>query len=58
MADDLLDEQNAPLSTESIESLGKYVDAILLVSQKKLIGHGGKAGRILLQGLKDNINSH
>jgi chemotaxis protein histidine kinase CheA len=31
--------------------LGIHADALSLIANKRIIGHGGKAGRILLQGL-------
>ena len=41
------------LEEEDIHSLGNHVQALLLIANKKISGHGGKAGRILLQGLND-----
>lgn len=51
-ADDLLEEKGT-LETEDIHTLGIHVEALSLIANKKISGNGGKAGRILLQGLKD-----
>jgi signal transduction histidine kinase/DNA-binding response OmpR family regulator/HPt (histidine-containing phosphotransfer) domain-containing protein len=40
------------LAPEDIELLNNYAKALELVSVKKMSGNGGKAGRILLQGLE------
>ena len=50
-ADNLLKE-NETLGPEDIESLSNHAKALELVSVKKMSGNGGKAGRILLQGLE------
>ncbi len=55
MSDDLLDDQEGALSTDDMIYLDNCVGAILVVSEKKLLGHGGKAGRVLMQGLKNSI---
>ena len=41
------------LEAEDIRTLGNHVEALSLIANKRLSGHGGKAGRILLRGLKD-----
>ena len=41
------------LAPEDIELLNNYAKALELVSVKKMSGNGGKAGRILLQGLEN-----
>ncbi len=41
------------LTPEDVGNLSNHVEAISLVVQKRITGHGHKAGRILLQGLKD-----
>ncbi len=51
-ADDFLDAK-ATLEAEDIRVLGNHVEALSLIAERKLSGHGGKAGRILLRGLKD-----
>ncbi|MFT7675348.1 MAG: PAS domain S-box-containing protein [Gammaproteobacteria bacterium] len=37
---------------QDMHLLGIQADALSLISNKRIIGHGGKAGRILLQGLE------
>jgi hypothetical protein len=39
-------------SPEDVELLSNHAKALELVSIKKMSGNGGKAGRILLQGLE------
>ncbi len=51
-ADGFLDAK-ATLEAEDIRILGNHVEALSLIAERKLSGHGGKAGRILLRGLKD-----
>ena len=51
-ADDFLDAK-ATLEAKDIRILGNHVEALSLIAERKLSGHGGKAGRILLRGLKD-----
>jgi PAS domain S-box-containing protein len=51
-ADDLLLEKDT-LDTTDLQVIANHSDALSLISDKKLSGNGGKAGRILLQGLKD-----
>ena len=51
-ADDLLNVKDT-LKTEDLRTLGNHVEALSLIAKKKISGNGGKAGRILLQGLKD-----
>lgn len=58
MADDFLGSLETTPSDEELICLGEYVMAIRLVARKKLMGHGGKAGRVLLQGLHDSMKSH
>ena len=41
------------LEAEDIHTLGNHVEALSLIAKKQISGNGGKAGRILLQGLKD-----
>ncbi len=50
-ADDMLTEKET-LNKEDFTTLNHLTDALVLVAEKKLSGNGGKAGRILLQGLK------
>ena len=40
------------LEADDIHTLGNHVKALSLIAKKKIFGNGGKAGRILLQGLK------
>ena len=51
-ADNLLHEKDI-LDANDLLILGNISEALLLVSERKLSGNGGKPGRILLQGLKD-----
>lgn len=51
-ADDLLARKDT-LEPKDISNLSNHVEAILLIITKEISGHGDKAGRILLQGLKD-----
>jgi len=51
-ADNLLKAENT-LMADSICTFENYVNALSLVARKKISGNGGKAGRILLQGLQD-----
>jgi len=51
-ADDFL-KDNETLDPESVVSLSNHIDAISLIIDKEISGYGGKAGRILLQGLRD-----
>lgn len=45
--------KNELLDPNLIRSLGNHVDALSLIADKNMSGNGGKAGRILVQGLKD-----
>ena len=51
-ADDLLEAKDT-LEAKDIRTLGNHVEALSLIAKKRVSGNGGKAGRILLQGLKD-----
>jgi len=51
-ADVLLDEKNV-LSEGNICALSNLAKALTLVADRRMSGNGGKAGRILLQGLKN-----
>ena len=51
-ATELLDSTH-DLGPEAVGKLGIHAEAILLIVCKRLSGHGGKAGRILMRGLKD-----
>ena len=52
-ADQILKDKGNPTSTpQDIELLCNHAKALELVSIKKMSGNGGKAGRILLQGLE------
>jgi len=51
-ADSLLNGKDV-LDAKDIGTLGNQVDALSLIARKRLFGDGGKAGRILLQGLMD-----
>lgn len=53
--DDIL-KKDQPLTEADLQALGNHVDAITLVAEKGLSGNGGKAGRVLLQGIKENSN--
>jgi signal transduction histidine kinase/CheY-like chemotaxis protein/HPt (histidine-containing phosphotransfer) domain-containing protein len=50
-ADQIL-KDNETFTAEDIELLSNHAKALELVSTKKMSGNGGKAGRILLQGLE------
>ncbi|MBL4665739.1 MAG: hypothetical protein JKY04_00065, partial [Sneathiella sp.] len=50
--DDIL-KSNDFLSSDCIRNLSNHVDALSLIAQENLSGNGGKAGRILLAGLKN-----
>jgi len=49
-ADHMLSEIDNFTSNDLFQ-LNKYIDALLLISSKKISGHGGKPGRILLEAL-------
>jgi len=49
-ADHILSQIDEITSNELLQ-LKKYIDALLLISRKKITGHGGKPGRILLEAL-------
>ena len=51
-ANDLLREKDT-LEPKDVRNLSNHVEAISLIITKSMSGYGGKAGRILLQGLKD-----
>jgi signal transduction histidine kinase/CheY-like chemotaxis protein/HPt (histidine-containing phosphotransfer) domain-containing protein len=51
LADQIL-KDNETFAEDDIEFLNNYAKALELVSNKKMSGNGGKAGRILLQGLE------
>ena len=53
-ADDLLME-NDNLAEQDIQFLGNRVEALSIIAEKRISGNGGKAGRILLQGLSDSV---
>ncbi len=50
-ADNLLVTKDA-LDDQDMTSLNNYAEALMLIAKKRLSGNGGKAGRILLRGLK------
>ncbi len=52
-ADKLLKESGR-LKPEGVRNLNNHLEAISLIVEKGITGHGGKVGRILLQGLKDH----
>ena len=43
------------LKTDDLNIISNYIDALSFIANKKLIGDGGGAGRLLLQGLRNNI---
>ncbi len=47
-------KQKETLEPEDVRKLSDYVEATMLVITKKISGHGGKAGRILMKGLSEN----
>jgi PAS domain S-box-containing protein len=49
---DQLIKDNESLTAQSVELLTNHAEALTLVSGKKLSGNGGKADRLLLQGLE------
>jgi PAS domain S-box-containing protein len=50
VADEIL-KSDKVLEAAELEVLCNHIDAMVLVADKKLSGHGGKAGRLLLDGL-------
>jgi len=51
IADKML-KDNASLDEAGMTNFSNHVDALALIAAKGITGNGGKAGRILLQGLK------
>ena len=51
-AADKLIKDNATLDEADMANFSNHVDALALIAAKGIMGNGGKAGRILLQGLK------
>jgi CheY-like chemotaxis protein len=50
---DLLLKTKESLDADDLRALTYRSEALYLIASKKITGNGGKAGRILLQGLKD-----
>lgn len=57
VADDILKTESV-LVPDDMFVLKNHIDAIVFVASKKMTGNGGKAGRILLDGLKQGTLLH